>query len=100
MHGGERSEGGEVMVDEVVESEEVIEAAEEDTDPIRVLPTPYTPTQQEVDEHNIDHIPPRSWCPHCANGFAREDPHSCKPAGRSIPVVSMDYLFLTRKGIF
>ena len=47
----------EVLVDDV-ENGEVLEAPEVDSDPIHVAPSPYTPTQQEVDEHNVDHIPP------------------------------------------
>ena len=26
------------------------------------------PSQQEVDEHMMTHIPFRSWCPHCIRG--------------------------------
>ena len=26
------------------------------------------PTEQEVEEHNVDHAVFRSWCPHCVKG--------------------------------
>ena len=97
---GVGGKGDEVLVDDIVESEEIIEAAEVDADPIKVAPSPYTPTQQEVDEHYVDHVPPRSWCVHCANGFGREDAHHSESTSRTLPVISFDYMFLTRKGIY
>ena len=29
---------------------------------------PTLPTQAEVDEHMLTHVPFRSWCPHCVKG--------------------------------
>lgn len=34
-------------------------------EPKRMMTDPGLPTQKEVDEHEIDHVPYRSWCPHC-----------------------------------
>ena len=42
---------------EIVEAEE-----EEDTEPKRLLPTTELPTQEEIDSHQVDHVPFRSWC--------------------------------------
>ena len=28
------------------------------------VPTPYKPSQDEVDDHNLKHLPYRSWCRH------------------------------------
>ena len=50
--------GGEVLVEDVTEDGENIDAEEVDSDPAKVAPTSYTPTQQEADEHNVDHLPP------------------------------------------
>ena len=33
--------------------------------PRRILPDPGQPTQKQIDDHRIDHLPYRSWCPHC-----------------------------------
>lgn len=82
------------------ESEEVIESREEEAQPARVPTTPYTPTQDEVDEHSIDHIPYRCWCKHCLDGFGRGDAHRVVGHARSIPVVSLDYRFVTKTGVF
>ena len=40
-----------------------------------VLRDPGAPTLQEVEEHNITHMPFRSWCPRCVTGKAQERPH-------------------------
>ena len=46
-----------MLVGEAVTDGEIIETTEVDSDPVRVAPSPYTQTQQEVDDHNVDHIP-------------------------------------------
>ena len=33
------------------------------------------PSQQEVDEHMLTHIPCRSWCEQCVAGKAKSNPH-------------------------
>ena len=33
------------------------------------------PTQAEVDEHNMTHLPYRSWCTHCVRGRGEAHPH-------------------------
>ncbi len=34
----------------------------------KALPDPYQPTKEEVDQHNLTHLPYRSWCRHCVRG--------------------------------
>jgi len=31
----------------------------------KTIKSPYQPSKREIDEHNITHMPYRSWCPHC-----------------------------------
>ena len=38
---------------------------EEDCEPKKIAPDPGMPTQAEVDEHDVDHYPYRSWCEDC-----------------------------------
>ena len=85
---------------EVGEGDDVLEA-EEDVEPLRVLPTPILPSYAEIEKHRIDHWPPRSWCDECCEGFGHERPHFRKPDGvaRSA-IVSFDYMFLKRNGDF
>ena len=34
---------------------------------------PYTPSQKEIEEHELTHIPYRSWCAHCVRARTMED---------------------------
>ena len=57
---------------------------------------PDDPTQDEIDEHNIDHGVFRSWCPHCVRGRAVAYGHKNKKTEqRLVPVVSIDYMYMT-----
>ena len=80
----------------------VIEAAEEEVQQrVRGLRAPAMPTQAEVEHHRMcGHLPYRPWCPECVEGFGREWPHRATEAERTIPLVSCDYLYITRQGIF
>ena len=61
------ADGGEQPIgDELIE-------AEEETEPRNSLPNPELPSQSEIDDHNIDHCPYRSWCPHCVEGRGSRD---------------------------
>ena len=41
----------------------------------KVMRDPGAPTQAEVDQHNITHLPFRPWCSSCVSGQARDKPH-------------------------
>ena len=60
--------------------------------------TPGKPTQQEIENHELSHCPPRSWCDHCVKGQAKDDP-SRKVLGdladSDVTRVAMDYCYLT-----
>ena len=43
-----------------MDSEEVVQP--------KLLPSPVVPSKQEIAEHEVSHIPPRPWCPHCGAG--------------------------------
>ena len=80
--------------------EELIEA-EEEVAPRDSLPSPELPSQSEIDDHNVDHCPYRSWCRHCVEGRAREMAHRLQDqSSRKISTVSSDYLFITRRSVF
>ncbi len=59
---------------------------------------PSNPTQQEINDHKITHLPYRSWCPHCVRGKAREDGHYTRDKSTNeVPVISIDYGFMSGK---
>ena len=64
--------------------------------------TPLKPSAQEVDEHNVTHLPYRSWCNHCVRGRGRALAHQrvredADDKARRRPRVSMDYFYLGRR---
>ncbi len=59
------------------------------------LTSPIKPLAEDVDEHNISHLPDRSWCDICNQACGKEDAH---PRGAQteedksgLPIVSLDY---------
>ena len=59
--------------------------APEEVRPVRTLPRPTTPTQEEIDKHNIDHLPYRDWCPYCVEAFGRERAHPVSYTHLTLP---------------
>jgi hypothetical protein len=59
---------------------------------------PLPVAQEEIDRHNVTHLPFRSWCQHCVRGKATDDHHKrlahTDVAGDA--KWAMDYFFLTR----
>ena len=59
------------------------------------LPKKRAPTQVEVDEHNVAHLPCRSWCTHCVHGRGEAHPHhESGDEERDVPELHMDYCFM------
>ena len=55
--------------------------------------------QREIDEHQITHIPYRSWCKHCISGRGQSAQHrqlQCRD--HEIPTISIDYAYLGEDG--
>ena len=58
------------------------------------VPTPYKPSQDEVDDHNLKHLPYRSWCRHCIRGRGKETSHKTQQdEPRGVPEFHMDFCF-------
>lgn len=86
--------------DGIPSGDELIEA-EEETEPRDSLPNPELPSQSEIDDHNVDHCPFRSWCRFCVEGRAREMAHRLQDqSSRKISNISSNYLFTTRGNVF
>jgi hypothetical protein len=62
--------------------------------PIKILRGPVKPTKLEIEEHQHNHIPFRSWCPHCMRGKSKASGHRSSTQMREKAIVSLDYAFL------
>ena len=63
--------------------------------PRRML-DPKLPTQREVEEHCLTHLPYRNWCAHCVLGKGRAAPHYKKETREdSLAEVHFDYCFMS-----
>ena len=60
------------------------------------IKAPAQPTPQERAEHELTHLPYRSWCPTCVQSKGRSDNHP-KQQSRS-PVVQFDFCFFKAHG--
>ena len=63
------------------------------------LQNPIQPMKCEIIEHNLTHLPYRSWCPDCINGRGKTLPHEAQDPDdmHLIPTVSVDYHFMGSK---
>ena len=56
------------------------------------------PSKEEVEEHNLTHLPYRNWCPHCVRGKAPTGRHVKRAEEENrenrVPVISMDYCYM------
>ena len=101
MNGEEtRSEDGGSPEEETIELREDGDAdIGEDSVTVKTLKSPYRPSQQEVYEHNLSHVPFRDWCPYCVKGSAPNVSHvSMADQVYSIPHIACDYCFLGDEG--
>ena len=57
------------------------------------LPAPPRPTPQMVADHQVAHVPFRSWCPACVRGRARGSCHFGRNGAddAQLPVIGVDY---------
>jgi len=61
---------------------------------IRRLIDPRKPTKEEVDEHELTHVPYRNWCPICVMAKGKELDHRKSSEGpRGLSEYSFDYCF-------
>ena len=99
---GEPEEGKEIICPVC---EEVEEVGEEDEEFGLIKPTtlssPYTPSRQERIEHELTHLPFRSWCAHCVRGKSTSMHHRHKDdeEEKRVPTVGIDYAFIKKSAV-
>ena len=57
--------------------------------PVRVARNPGDLTDKEVEEHNVTHLPHRSWCPVCVKARGKEEAHKKVREQGEVPTVSI-----------
>ena len=62
--------------------------------PLKMM-DPKLPSQAEVDEHYLTHLPFRSWCKHCVRGRGRAADHRTQERDDGLPEFHVDYCFLS-----
>ena len=82
--------------------DDVVVEAEEESQAVDSLPSPYMPTQSERDDHDLTHAVYRSWCKHCVEGRGIEHGHRAGDdhSARGVAVIGFDYMFLTGKNCY
>ena len=63
------------------------------------LQDPKLPSRSEIDEHNLTHLPFRSWCRHCVRGRGKEMPHRRGGEAGDMPELHADMCFWVKKMI-
>jgi hypothetical protein len=64
----------------------------------RAIPAPKQPTPQERMEHNLTHLPYRTWCPICTKSKGRADSHPQQQQQSKQPVVQADFTYMKAYG--
>ena len=73
-----------------------LECEEEEARVPRIPRDPGAPTEEEVEKHNVTHMPFRSWFPACVEGKARDKAHRLNEEQnkKGVPEIVFDYGFL------
>ena len=64
-----------------------------DKSPVKVATDARMPTQREIDEYCVTHLPHRLWCEVCIKARGREDAHASQKGKGAKPTIAMDYKF-------
>ena len=96
--GVEDSEAGAENAREEFEREETGNVVSEDEATeqrhMKKIKDPLLPTQEEIEYHNLTHLPYRDWCPHCIRGRGKQEAHYKAKGERTMHELCFDYCFL------
>ena len=69
-------------------------ATDEGNQFVKKMIDPKLPSQKDVEEHNLTHLPYRNWCPICVRAKGKEMGHkSATDKERTISEYCLDYCF-------
>ena len=82
--------------DDILNNDDENDTEDKTSMPPRMLSSPSMPSRQEIQEHNVTHIPFRSWCPFCVAGKSKCAPHKrgIDHSDDAVPLVAFDYCFM------
>ena len=66
--------------------------------PAKGLKSPDQPAPQERAEHNLTHLPFRSWCKQCIQNKSKSDAHPKQQRNSKAPVVQFDFCYFKSLG--
>ena len=78
------------------EDDEVSGPSEETRTPVK-MNDPHAPSQKEREQHEMTHLPFRSWCWKCVFGRGKEMPQRRNKDEKVMPEVHLDFMFLGPK---
>ena len=61
---------------------------------LRKMNDPKKPSAEEVEMHNLTHLPYRNWCSVCVQGRGKEMGHTSGKQERGLPELHFDYMFV------
>ena len=59
---------------------------------------PKLPTPEGITDHDLSHLPYRSWCRHCVKGRCKENPHETNKELTTMNEAHFDFAFLGKEG--
>jgi hypothetical protein len=61
---------------------------------MKKMTNPKLPSKEDVEAHELNHLPYRNWCPHCVKGRGVEAPHKrVEREEGAVPEVHVDFCF-------
>ena len=70
------------------------EEAQQQARRAKAIPAPKQPTAQELAEHELTHLPYRSWCKICTQSRGKADAHKQQQQTSRSPVIQLDFAYL------
>ena len=58
-----------------------------------------SPSATGIERHRVTHYPFRTWCKQCVMGRGVGRGHAKSTGESSVPIVGMDYFYITKEGV-
>ena len=86
--------------EELNEDDDYVDGEFEEGRAANGMPSPIVVPKEGKEQHELTHLPFRSWCSHCVRGRARNMMHrkdTSEDRHGKVPRVALDYFYLTTK---